>query len=75
MINWNQFTVDNGAISDLRELMFLTTFQDADIDRMVTNRTGVKNGKKLGFINDMGEVGLNGSGCHPTYGSIIITGI
>lgn len=75
MINWNQFTIDNGAITDLRELMFLTTFQDADINMMVTNRTGVKNGKKLGFINDMGEVGLSGGGCHPTYSQINITGI
>ncbi len=23
MINWNQFTVDNGAITDLQELLFL----------------------------------------------------
>lgn len=26
MINWNQFTVDNGAITDLRELLFLTVY-------------------------------------------------
>ena len=47
MINWNQFTVDNGAINDLRELLFLTVYDDPDIDLTVTTKTGVTNGQKL----------------------------
>lgn len=75
MINWSQFTVDNQAITDLRELLFLTVFNDPDIDLVVSNETGVYNGKKLGYIDSMGDVGLNESGCSPTYGNINVTGI
>lgn len=65
MINWNQFTVDNGAITDLRELLFLTVYDDPDIDLTVKNETGVTNGKKLGDIDSMGDVGEARSGCDP----------
>ena len=75
MINWSQFTVDNGAITDLRELLFLTVFDDPDIDLTVTTKTGVKNGEKLGYINDLGDVGQKGGGCDPTYSKVNITGI
>ena len=75
MINWNQFTVDNGAITDLRELLFLTVFDDPDIDLTVTTKTGVTNGEKLGYINDLGDVGEKGGGCDPTYTSVNITGV
>lgn len=75
MINWNQFTVDNGAITDLRELLFLTVYDDPDIDLTITNETGVYNGKKLGYINDMGDVGTKGGGCDPTYTGVNITGV
>lgn len=75
MINWNGFTVDNGAITDLRELLFLTIFNDPDIDTVLTTRTGVKNGGKLGFINDLGDVGVNQKGCNPEYTNVNITGI
>lgn len=75
MINWSQFTVDNGAITDLRELLFLTVYDDPDIDLTVKNETGVFNGKKLGYIDSMGDVGENHSGCDPTYSKVNVTGI
>jgi len=75
MINWNEFTVSNHAISDLRELLFLSVFNDPDIDLTVTTKTGVKNGGKLGLIDSLGDVGLNHRGCSPDYSSVEITGI
>lgn len=75
MINWNQFTVDNGAITDLRELLFLTVYDDPDIDLTIKNETGVTNGKKLGYIDSMGDVGEARSGCDPQYGKVNVTGI
>lgn len=75
MINWNQFTVDNGAISDLRELLFDTVYNDPDIDLIITNETNVHNGKKLGRISTLGEVGVRGGGCSPTYDNINIQGV
>lgn len=74
-MNFSQFTVDNGAIRDLGELLFLTVFNDPEIERVLTISTGVYNGQKLGYIDDMGDVGKNKSGCTPTYDSINITGI
>lgn len=75
MINWTQFTVDNGAITELRELLFETVYNDPDIDLVISNETGVSNGKKLGRIYSMGEVGTNHSGCSPTYENINIQGV
>lgn len=74
-MNFSQFTVDNGAIRDLGELLFLTVFNDPEIERVVTLSTGVYNGQKLGYIDDMGDVGKNKSGCSPTYDNINITGV
>lgn len=74
-MNFSQFTVDNGAIRDLRELLWLTIFNDPDLELVLSKETGVYNGNKLGYIDDMGDVGKNKSGCSPTYESINITGI
>ncbi|WP_290390999.1 hypothetical protein, partial [uncultured Bacteroides sp.] len=74
-MNFSQFTVDNGAIRDLGELLFLTVFNDPEIERVLTISTGVYNGQKLGYIDDMGDVGKNKSGCSPTYDNINITGV
>lgn len=74
-MNFSQFTVDNGALRDLGELLFLTTFNDPDIELVMTQQTGVFNGQKLGYIDDMGDVGKNQSGCSPTYENVNVNGI
>lgn len=74
-MNFSQFTVDNGALRDLGELLFLTVFNDPDIELVMTQQTGVFNGQKLGYIDDMGDVGKNQSGCSPTYDNVNVTGI
>lgn len=75
MINWEQFTVDNGAITDLRELMFTSTFQDPDLDSLVTTKAELEDGKKLGYVDKMQDVGRKGTGCDPVYEKVSITGI
>lgn len=75
MINFKDFTVDNGAIQDLSELLFLSTFKDPDLEVVCTTETGVYDGKKLGYIDSLGDVGKNASGCSPTYENINVTGI
>jgi len=75
MINFKNFTVDNDAIRDLSELMFLSTFNDPDLEVVCTTETGVYDGKKLGYIDSLGDVGKNASGCSPTYENINVTGI
>lgn len=74
-MNFEQFTVDNGAIRDLSELLFTSIFNDPDFESVVTMLTGVEHGKKLGYLDSMGDVGTPGGGCDPTYTSIQITGI
>lgn len=75
MINFKDFTVDNGAIRDLSELLFLSTFTDPDLALVNTTETGVYDGKKLGYIDSLGDVGNNASGCSPEYKNINVTGI
>lgn len=75
MIDFSKFTVGNGALTDLRELMFLTLYRDPVIEQLITTKTGVKNGDVLDYINGMGDVGVDASGCNPTYSNIDITGI
>ena len=73
-MNFEQFTVDNGAIRDLNELLFTSVFNDPDLERVVTPMTKVVNGKKLGYVDEMGDVGTAGGGCNPTYTKVDITG-
>lgn len=74
-MNFEQFTIDNGAIRDLSELLFTSIFKDPDFESIVTMMTNVENGKKLGYLDSMGDVGTPGGGFDPEYSSIQITGI
>lgn len=73
-MNFEQFTIDNGAIKDLNELLFTSLYDDPDYERLVTLVTGVENGKKLGYVDRMGDVGTSGRGCDPEYTKVSITG-
>lgn len=74
-MNFEQFTVDNGAIRDLSELLFTSIYNDPDFERIINPVTKVANGKKLGYLDRMGDVGVPGGGCNPTYTDVDITGI
>lgn len=75
MINFEEFTIDNGAIRDLSELLFTSIYNDPDLERVATMRTNVKDGKKLGYLDSIGDVGVPSEGCDPTYTGVNITGI
>lgn len=75
MINFSNFTIGNGALNDLRELLFLTLYKDNAIDTVVTTKTGIKDRQKLDFINGLGDVGVAASGCNPSYENVVITGV
>ena len=75
MINWEQFTVDNGAITDLKELLFLQTFNDPDLESVTTQKPEVEDGQKLDYVDTMQDVGVKGGGCDPTYEKVNITGV
>lgn len=73
-IQFDQFTVDNGAIRDLNELLFTTTYNDPAIEQVITPYTGVENGKKLGYIDSIDDVGTKATGCNPTYTNVNLKG-
>ena len=75
MINFNQFTLNNQGVTDLNKVLFTTAFAESNLFDTCTKQTGVKNGEKLDFVDNMGEVGKAGRGCNPTYESVTIQGI
>lgn len=74
LIDFSGFTVDNGAIRDLNELLFTSSFNDPDLEQVLTIVKGVENGKKLGYIDSVDDVGSAGGGCDPTYSKVKIKG-
>lgn len=73
-MNFEQFTLDNGAIRDLNELLFTSVFNDPDLERVITPMVNIENGKRLGYVDRMGDVGIAGGGCNPTYSKVEISG-
>jgi hypothetical protein len=71
-LDFINITPENGALQDIRELIFLQTIEAADITRFHVFNPGVLNGQKVGFIGEVGPVGKVGTGCNPTYGKTLI---
>lgn len=67
--DFNQFTPDNGAIRDLRELLFLAILQSEALERTLTVQPGALHGHKIGGVGEMGPVGTRQPGCKPTFNS------
>ncbi len=74
MINFSDFTRDNGAVQTLREVLFTTTYQTSELSTTVDVRTGVQPGKRLAYIDNIGDVAKAGRGCNPTYDKVMPKG-
>lgn len=61
--HFDELTVNNGGIKDLRELIWLSTILNGAINTAVTVETGVENGKRVAGVGDMPMVGLPSKGC------------
>ena len=72
ILDFSKLTPDNQAVKDLKDLIQLTVFQNEDIERFMTFMPNVTNGKKAGFIGEMEDIGVSGSGCDPTYQKVAI---
>lgn len=75
MVDFNQFTLNNQGVKDLSEVLFATAIKQNNVFNTATLITGVENGKKLDFVDNMGNVGLAGRSCDPTYSAIGIQGV
>lgn len=67
ILDFSKLTPDNQAVKDLKDLIELTVFQNEDMERFMTFMPKVTNGKKVGFIGEMEDVGIAGAGCDPEY--------
>lgn len=67
ILDFDKLTPDNQAVKDLKDLIQLTVFQNEDMERFMTFMPNVTNGKKAGFIGEMEDIGIAGSGCDPEY--------
>lgn len=74
LINFSNFTVDNGAIKDLNELLFTSAFKDPALESVINLTTKAENGKHIGYVDNIGDVGTKGAGCKPTYSKAQING-
>lgn len=63
---FNNLSVAQKDIRDLRELIPMSIFEDVEFTKYVTLRK-VQNGDPVGLIGDMDAVGIAGAGCDPTY--------
>lgn len=63
---FNNLTVSQKDIRDLKELIPMSIYQDEDFNKFVTLRK-VNNGDPVGLIGDLEDVGTAGAGCDPTF--------
>lgn len=75
MIDFSQFTLNNQGVMDLNKVLFTTAFLESNLFDICTAQTGVKDGEKLDFVDNMGEVGLAGRQCDPEYSGVAIKGL
>jgi len=68
-IEFTSLTPDNGAVMDLKELLFLTVLQSEAFEKTINLFPGAIHGHKLGGVGKMGPVGTKQPNCQPTWNS------
>lgn len=71
-INFVNLTPDNGAIRDLRELIFRAVLDGEKLGSMFNVMPNQKHGDKVGFIGEFGLVGKASQGCDPVYANTVL---
>lgn len=71
-INFANLTPDNGAISDLRELIFRAVLDGEKLGALFNVLPNQKHGDKVGFIGEFGLVGKASQGCDPVYNNSVL---
>lgn len=72
-LNFANLTPSNGAVSDLKRLIFLAVTDPESLGRLFTILPRQKNGEKVGFVGEFGMLGKAAQGCKPNYNHSIIT--
>ena len=71
-LNFQNLTPDNGAVRDLRKLIFLSVLGADQIGALVNFLPKQKHGEKVGFVGEFGLIGKASSKCNPVFGNDII---
>lgn len=71
-LNFSNLTPDNGAVKDLRKLIFLSVLGADQIGALVNFLPKQKHGEKVGFVGEFGLIGKASSKCNPVFGNDII---
>lgn len=70
LINFSQFTADNGAVTRISELAFTTAWLTGELSTVFNVMTGQKDGKKIDFVDSIDDIATAGRGCDPEYQNI-----
>lgn len=71
-LDFTKLTPDNGAVRDLRELVFLSVTDVEQLSSLFNFMPGQERGKKVGMIGEFGMLGKASTGCNPTYNQSIL---
>lgn len=71
-LNFANLTPDNGAVRDLKELIFLSVADVESLGDLFNFRASQENGKKVGLLGQFGLLGKSSQGCDPTYGNDLV---
>lgn len=71
-INFSNLTPDNGAVRDLRELIFRAVLDADKLGSLFNVLPNQKHGNKVGFIGEFGLVGKASQGCDPDYANTVL---
>lgn len=72
-LDFEKLTPDNGALRDLRELIFLSVTGVDKLGKILNFLPNQEHGKKVGFVGEFGMIGQPSTGCDPTYESAVIS--
>lgn len=72
-IDFSKLTPSNGAVNDLRKLIFLAFSSDESVGALLNILPNQHNGDKVGFVGEFGAIGKASNGCDPTYGNDLVS--
>ena len=71
-LDFSKLTPKNGAVQQLKELIFLALMSVNEIGGLVNFLPRQEHGKKVGFVGEFDDLGQPSTGCDPDYGNDII---
>lgn len=66
-LDFSKLTPSAKEVESLKDLIQFTAFEDENLEKFMTFIGTAQHGKKVGFIGEMEDVGVKGTGCNPTY--------